>query len=240
MTKAADNPSRLPKRFYQSASVDEAEGGFLLRLDGKGAKTRVGRALAAPSKKLGAVIAEEWDACGEFIDFSAMPMTRFVMSLIDLGDSDAGKWRDMLLALLKSDLLCYRASEPAALASLQRAAWDPLLDWASGFLGAPLKTGAGVSFIEQPAAPIAAAQSIIATAQAGSLLGMKAAAEISGSAVIAFAIAENAFPAEALFDASRVDEAYQAERWGLDDEAERRAKRLRADFLDAARFLRLL
>lgn len=240
MTRVGEGLVRLPKRFYRSAAAEAAGEGFLLRLDGKPAKTRAGRALAAPTERLGLALAGEWNACGEFIDFSAMPMTRFVMTLVDLGDRDAGEWRDAILLFLKSDLLCYRASEPAALVDRQRAAWDPPLDWAAEYLGARLATGAGVSFIEQTAAPIAAAQSRLAMAQAGSLLGMKAAAEISGSAVIALALAENAFPAEALFEASRVDEAWQAERWGLDDEAERRAKRLRADFLDAARFLRLL
>lgn len=240
MTKVGENPLRLPKRFYKSAAVDEAAGGFFLRLDGKAAKTRAARALAAPTAMLGVALADEWNAQGEFIDFSAMPMTRFVMTLIDLGESDAGKWSDVLLSFLKSDLLCYRAGEPAALAVRQSEAWDPLLNWAAGFLGAALKTGAGVSFIEQPSAPIAAAQSRFAAASAPSLIGMKAAAEISGSAVIALALAEDVFPAETLFDASRIDETFQAERWGRDGEAEARAKRLRADFLDAARFLRLL
>jgi chaperone required for assembly of F1-ATPase len=227
----------LPKRFYKAAAADD---GNCLRLDGKAAKTRGGAALVAPSGALGAAIADEWNAQGDVIDFNAMPLTRFAMTLVDLGDSDAGKWRGVLRSFLKSDLLCYRASHPAALVARQNEIWDPLLRWASDALGVKLACGVGVSFVDQPAGALAAGDRAIAAASAATLLGVKSAAEISGSAIIALALAHKTFDADYLFEASRVDENFQQEQWGVDAEAAARAAQLSRDFNDAARFLSLL
>lgn len=237
MTRAGENPARLPKRFYQAAAVDDDN---CLRLDGKPAKTRGGGALLAPSRALGAAMADEWNAQEGFIDFLAMPMTRFAMTVVDLGARDAGKWREVLLSFLKSDLVCYRASEPAALAAKQAEVWDPLLDWVSAALGVTLECGAGVSFIDQPASAIAAGERVIASADVAMLLGMKSAAELSGSTVIALALADKAFRVDDLYEASRLDERFQAECWGVDAESAARDAQLKKDFLNAARFLDLL
>lgn len=240
MTKIGDNPPRLPKRFYKTASAEIDGGVFVIRLDGKTAKTRSGKPLSAESEALALAVADEWNAQGEEINFAGMPMTRLAMTARDLAESDAGIWRAATLAFLKSDLLCYRAEAPAELVMLQRAAWDPILDWASSALDVRLKTGAGVVFIEQTQDAYAAAQRALDAANEGKALGVKMAAEIAGSAIIALALLRAAFPAEDLFAASRVDERFQSERWGVDDEAAAREDALKRDFLDAARFLALV
>ncbi len=239
VTKVGENPARLPKRFYKLAAVAEEGGRFELRLDGKPAKTRGGRAFALSTAMLAAAIAEEWNAQGDAINFAAMPMTRFAMTAIDLA-ADAGGWRDTIVSYLKSDLVCYRASGPSALVERQRAAFDPLLEWAANSCGLILLAGEGVSFIPQPEGLIAAGEKALAGFSGDQLLGVKAAAESSGSAVIALALARRVFAADALFRASRVDEDFQAGRWGEDAEARARAERLKTDFHNAARFLSLL
>lgn len=239
MTGVGENPPRLPKRFYKAASV-EIDGDFhLIRLDGKTAKTRAGKPLGAGSRRLAEAVAAEWNAQAELVNLAQMPMTRFAMTARDL-EADAAIWRESALAFLTSDLLCYRAEEPAELAERQRAAWDPLLDWCASALNVRLKTGAGVGFVEQPEEALAAARAALAASSAEQALGVKSAAEISGSAVIGLALLHGAASPEHLFAASRVDETFQAERWGPDSEAQAQERRLKAEFLDAARFLSLL
>lgn len=235
MTRVGENPPRLPKRFYAEA---RGEAGAIL-LDGRPAKTRAGNRLAPPGPLLLDAIVAEWNAQGAQIDFAAMPMTRFAMTVIDLGESDAAAWRAVVLSHLKSDLLCYRAAGPATLVERQNAAWDPLLDWARRRRGVALATAAGVSFIEQAPEAIAAGERALARLSPAPLLGVKVAAEIAGSAVIALALADRAFAPETLFEASRVDEAHQRAHWGADAQAAAREAALRRDFLDAARFLSL-
>ncbi len=238
MTRLAGNPPSLPKRFYQSATVRAEADCFVVLLDGKPARTRARRDLGAANRALADAIADEWNAQTGVIDFAAMPMTRFQMTAIDRGETDAGSWRDATLTFLASDLVCYRAASPTELAARQASAWDPLMVWART-IGVALKTGAGVEFIGQPEAARIAAAAALNAASPAELLAIKTAAEISGSAVIALALWRGAFDADALFEVSRVDEAFQAEKWGQDDEAEARVRLLKRDFLDAARYLSL-
>lgn len=232
MSKIGDNPPALPKRFYKKASL-AGDGGVLL--DGNPAKTRARRPLAAPNLALAEAIVDEWNAQADVIDFLSMPMTRFQMTVTDRADVDADAWRAVVLAFMRSDLVCYRATAPVELVARQAAAWDPLLRWAA-LHGIALKSAAGVGFIDQPGLSLDAGERLIALVPTGQLVAAKSAAEISGSAVIALAVWRRAFDAEALFDASRVDENFQAEKWGQDAEAEARARALKRDFLDAARY----
>ncbi len=236
MTQNGDHPPRLPKRFYAKAT---AEGGAIL-LDGKLAKTRAGNPLAVANAALMEAIAAEFEAQSLVIDFRTMPMTRFAMSVIDLAGVDAPVWREAIIAHLKSDLLCYRACEPAALVARQAAGWDPLIDWASTKHGISLTSVEGDLFIDQPASAIASARAAVEAMSAERLLGTKSATEIAGSAVIGLALADGAFDPVALFDASRIDEEFQVERWGVDEQAVQRAAALRREFLNVARYLSLV
>lgn len=240
MTAIGQNPPRLPKRFYAAATTERDGDLFSLRLDGKAAKTRGGKPLGVVTEALADALAAEWNAQREHINLALMPMTRFAMTARDLGDGDADAWRQSALSFLRSDLLCYRAEEPAELVRRQNAAWNPILDWAASDLNVRLVTAVGVGFVEQPQAAITAARAALAGATAEQMLGVKAAAEISGSAVVGLALLKGAFPADLLFAASRIDESFQAERWGADAQAAAREESLRRDFFDAARFLSLV
>jgi chaperone required for assembly of F1-ATPase len=224
------------KRFYTGAAIVDGA----LALDGRPVKTKGGNPLAWPAPALMEAVAAEWNAAAERIDFAAMPMTRFAMTLVDLGETDAQKWRDRLLSFLKSDLVCYRASAPASLRARQAAALDPLVDWMRATFGIALATVEGVTFVEQSATALTAGEDVIAALPRGRLLGAKAAAEIAGSAVIGLALAKDAFDGERLFAASRIDEEFQVEQWGVDAEAKARAETLHRDFAHAARFLSLV
>ena len=63
---------------------------------------------------------------------------------------------------------------------------------------------------------------------------------LSGSLVLAFAVAEGWLAPEEAWSLSRLDEDFQAEDWGADEEAAEAAAARRAAFLEAARFWRLL
>lgn len=239
MTASGEGAVRLPKRFYKTATASEEDGAYVVRLDGKIAKTHGGKRLQGRSAALMSAIAEEWSRQGDHVDFSEMPLTQLAMAVADLGEISSTEWRKAVISFLKSDLLCYRAAGPDALVERQEAAWTPILDWASQALGIRLLTGSGVAYIEQPEDAIITAARILDRFAAETLLVAKKATEVSGSAVIALALVRNAFPPGLLFDASRVDEAFQAERWGRDAEACEREAKMRRDFLAAADFLSL-
>ena len=235
--KAAQGGKRnvLPQRFYASVSLELRQGLWHVLLDGKVARTPARQPLAVDNEAIAAAIADEWQAQASQITPSTMPLTRLVNAAID-GVRDASvPVREEIVRYAASDLICYRAETPRELAERQRAIWDPLLAWASANLGADLAPASGIIHVSQPPEALdRLAEAVAAIAAPVPLAALGAATTISGSAVIALALAHGRLDADAAWEASSVDEDYQASVWGTDDEAVFRQANRRRDFGAAA------
>ncbi|MGC9418990.1 MAG: ATP12 family chaperone protein [Rhodovulum sp.] len=228
------------KRFWQKAAVDESEGGYAVLLDGRSLRTPAKAALVVPTCAMAEAIAAEWDAQEQEVQPRTMPVTRAANAAIDKVRAQHDEVVSLVAAYAESDLLCHRADSPAELAARQAAAWDPLLDWARDGLGAPLVPTAGVIPCAQPEASLAALRARVAAQDAFALTALHDLVALSGSLVIGLAAMEDAVaPVERLWDISRIDEAWQEEQWGVDDEAAEIVAAKRGDFLQARRFLDL-
>ncbi len=215
----------LRKRFYETAGVEEDNGAFAVTLDGKPVRTPARRSLATPSRELTAAIAEEWNAQTEVIDPANMPLTRLANSIIDGVADNPDEVRDDVVKYLGSDLLFYRADGPEGLIEQQAQAWDPILRWAADTLGARFIMVEGVVFAAQPEEAVAAAAQAIPT-NVWRLGAMHSIMTLTGSALLALALAHRAVSAEDARTAAHVDEDWQMEQWGRDTLAmERRAHR---------------
>jgi chaperone required for assembly of F1-ATPase len=225
------------KRFYKDVSVAEDGGAFRILLDGKPVKTPSRKPLAVPSRKLAEAIAEEWCGQGETIELADMFITRLATAG---SETKRGPIAEQILAFGKSDLLCYRAEAPRELAARQAEIWNPLLDWAAQKYGARLAVSTGIVFIEQPADALLALEKAVRDHDDFALAALHAAASITSSLVLALALAERQLTVEQAFAASRLDETFQAEKWGQDAEAGARAARLKAELISAEQFLQHL
>jgi chaperone required for assembly of F1-ATPase len=208
----------LRKRFYQHASVGAAAGAHTVELDGKPARTPAGRALAAPAPALAQALAAEWNAQGETIDPATMPLTRLANAIIDGVSDRPAPVAAEVEKYLASDLLCYRAASPGGLAERQALHWDPVLRWAKETLGAPFAVGEGVVHVAQPEATLAAARAAIPI-DPWRLGAMHAVTTLTGSALIALALAAGRLTAEEAWAAAHVDEGWNIEQWGRDEVA---------------------
>lgn len=229
-----------PKRFYKNVCVVPHEGRHAVALDGRIAKTIGRKALAAPTQALAEAAAAEWAAQGEHIDRASMPLTAMLSAAIDSGEAGVSQWREDIIVYLGSDLVCYRADAPQALAERQAEIWDPYVEFMRREFGAILMTTAGIVAVPQPDTSLGAVRAVLANETPETLFALRIATAISGSAALALALWKGVGSADTLFEASRIDERFQEERWGADAEAKAREERLRADFLKAAEFLALL
>ncbi|WP_238365574.1 ATP12 family chaperone protein [Mesobacterium pallidum] len=228
------------KRFWTAAEVVPEAEGFAVRLDGRPLRTPAKTALTLPSAALAAAIAAEWDAQEGEVDPGTMPCTRTANSALDKVAVQCAEVADMLADYGGTDLLCYRAETPDELVARQAAAWDPLLDWAARALGAPLNVGRGVMHIAQPETSTARLREIVHEHDPFELAALHDLVAMSGSLVLGLAAARDVAPAQEIWDLSRVDEDWQAEQWGIDEEAAETAAYKRGEFLQAKRFLDLV
>lgn len=228
------------KRFYKAAGTVQAEGGIQIHLDGKPVNTPAKALLLVPNLAIAEAIAEEWNAQGETVDPPTMPLTQLANTTIDSVAPERGAVVASVLAFAETDLLCYRAGQPAALAERQAAIWQPLLDWAALELDAPLNVTNGVLPVAQPPASVAAFAAVLAGYDDFRLAAVAHATGLLGSIVLANAVAAGHITAENAFEAAYLDEAYQHENWGTDFEAAARLDRRRMEITATERFMRLL
>ena len=227
------------KRFYKTAGVAEAEGGFALNLDGRTARTPAKRPLVVPTRALAEAIAVEWEAQREFLAPATMPLTRLAHSAID-GVAEALEATIAEIAkYAETDLVCYRALEPEKLASRQAEAFDPVLAFAEGELGARFVLAGGIMHVPQPAASLAAVRAAI-PAEPFAVTALHGLTSLSGSVLIALMIAREAIAPEAAWAAAHVDEDFQIEAWGEDEEAMRRRESRWREFEAASAALKAL
>ena len=239
--EAARQSARTPlrKRFYKEAAVAEADGGFAVTLDGKPIRTPSGRQVVIPSRRLADAVASEWAAQGETIDPMTMPLTRIANSVVEGVVDRVDQVSDDLAKYFESDLLFYRAGHPEGLVAREAAHWDPVLFWAAETLGARFILSEGIMHVEQPDAAVQAARAALPQ-DAWSVAALHIVTTLTGSALLALALAKGARDAELVWAAAHVDEDWNIEQWGVDEEAAaRRARRLR-DFEAAVAVLNAL
>ena len=230
---------RLRKRFYKQAELVDAQDGVGILLDGRPILTPRRRAFVAPTRTLAEAIAAEWEAQGETIDPRNMPLTRLANAVIDAVSENPEPVAEEIAKYLGSDLLFYRAEAPAKLIDRQSQAWDPVLAWARGDFGANFKPTQGVMHVAQPPEAVEALRRAIPR-DPWRLAAVSSITTLTGSTLLALAIAQGAIDIDSAWAAAHVDEDWQMAQWGRDELAlERRAYR-EAEFRAAASVLGLV
>lgn len=224
----SDKPDLIdkPRRFYKAATAGPVEGGFAVLLDGRTPKSPEKRGLVLPTAALAELVAGEWEAQSTVIDSSAMPATRLAFTAIDRIAQTRAEVASEMAAYAGSDLLCYRADAPSALVERQSREWGAMLDWAKAEHGLALAPVTGIIHAPQSPTALAAVEALALTLDDFALAGVAYAAGLFGSAVLALALRAGRVTGQKALDLSRLDEIFQAEQWGDDQEATVRAANL--------------
>ena len=230
----------LPKRFYSNVTVGEADNGFSVLLDDRPVRTPKKLPLVVPTRALADEIAKEWAAQTEHIDPASMPLSKLAITAIDGVTGSMDEVAGDIVRFAGSDLLCYRAEAPAALAEMQALVWDPVLRWAEAQTGARFLLAEGVMPVTQSREALSRFGGLVAPFGAFALTALHVMTTLTGSAILALAVATGQLTAEEAWNAAHLDEDWQIARWGVDVEAADRRARRHAEMLAASRFLHLL
>ncbi|HLZ00839.1 MAG TPA: ATP12 family protein [Bradyrhizobium sp.] len=239
--EAVRRATRAPqrKRFYATTAMIETDGGFAVALDGKPIKTPSGKIVAVPKRAMAEAMMAEWDAQKETIDPLTMPMTRFANSVVDAVVERVGVVRDDIAKYFHSDLLFYRAGHPEALVAREAQHWDPVLFWAADALGAHFILAQGIMHVHQPEQAVAAARNAL-PGDPWSVAALHVVTTLTGSALLALALHEGARDPAEIWAAAHVDEDFNAEQWGEDEEVSARRAMRKLDFEAAVAILQAL
>ncbi len=231
------------KRFWDQATAEPAGNGFAIHLDGKPMRLPSAAVLIVRSPDLAQAIAKEWaDAGGgkgNEMSFTDTPLTRLAGTAVERIAPDLAPTVDAIARYGESDLLCYRAISPEALVKRQDLLWQPWLDWVAQAHNAPLRVTEGVGFIRQHHDSIAALREAVGACSSDTLAALGVAVPALGSLVLGLALAAGELDAAAAHNLAMLDELFQVEQWGEDEEAAKRRANVAADIQLAERYLRL-
>jgi chaperone required for assembly of F1-ATPase len=228
------------KRFYKEVVARPAAGGWDIALDGRPVRTPARAPLVVPSEALGEAVAAEWHAQQGKVDPRSMPLTGLANAAIDRIAPDSGGFARGLALYGESDLLCYRAEDPPSLVARQSEQWDPLIAWARRRFDVDFEIVSGIVHRAQPSSTIERLRHAVAAHDLFELAALAPLVTISGSLLIALALSEGAIDVDTAWAAATLDEAFQAEHWGEDQQAAAALEVRRGDFEAADRFLKLL
>ena len=229
MRKGFHEPAEKPRRFYTSVETAVADGGYAVLLDGRALKTPGGARLKLPTAALAAQVAEEWAAQGETIELAQMHVSRLANTAIDSIGQAREATADQVARYAGSDLLLYYAEQPAGLVERQRELWGPVLDRIEREARLSFVRASGIIHQEQPQASLERVRQIALSLDDFGLAGLAFGAALFGSAILAIGLLRGWLSGEQAYELSRLDEAWQEERWGVDEEAAERAGRLREE-----------
>lgn len=227
------------KRFWKEVAVEPTNGAWEIRLDGRPVRTPGRVPLALPNQAMAEAIAEEWRAVTDDIDPRAMPLTGLANAAIDRIAPDPSFFAAGLAKYGESDLLCYRSDHPVLLRERQDQLWDAPLDWARGRYDVHFEIVTGIMHRNQADATLTRLADAIAARSAFELAALNQVVTITGSLVLALALAERAMDADAVWQAANLDEDWQIEQWGEDSFATQARAVRQADYDAAVRFLAL-
>ena len=228
------------KRFWKSAQAVEKDGGWCIELDGRPLRTPARELLSVPTPRMAEAIAAEWDDAGEQIDPREMPLTGLANAAVDSIEPDKQAFARGLAKYAEADLAYYRADGPRALIERQAEHWDDLLAWGRRRFDVDFRTTSGLLHVDQPAGTVQRLAHAVNALDSYRLAGLSPLITIGGSLLAALGALEEAFTPEHAWEAVSVDERWQLEQWGSDEEAETALANRERDFLAAAQFLKLL
>ena len=227
MRKGFHEPAEKPRRFYKAVEVAQDEGGFVVLLDGRALRTPGGTRLRLPTRALADQVAGEWAAQGETIELAGMHATRLANTAVDSIGGAREATADQIANYAGADLLLYFADKPQALVSRQTELWGPVLDRIEKEARLSFVRASGIVHQAQPQETLDEVRSIALGLDDLGLAGLAFGAALFGSAILAIGLQRGWLDGEQAYELSRLDEAWQQEQWGVDEEAAERAARLR-------------
>ena len=223
----------LPKRFYKEAATISEGDGHAVVLDGRPIRTPAGSKLVVPHEAIAEAIAAEWAAQETVIDPGKMPLTRLTNSALDAVAREADTVRGEIARYAGDDLLIYRAGNPQELVERQNTLWNPVIAWAEQGYSGRFTLAEGVMHVDQNEALLTAIRDSLAPVDALPLAALHVVTTLTGSALLALSLWHGALSGADAWHAAHVDEDWNMELWGRDEEALERRQKRAAEF-DAA------
>lgn len=227
------------KRFWKNTAIITADDSHTVELDGRPVKLPSGKPLTTKLPPLAEAIAAEWANAPHDFSPEDLPLTRLASTAQERITPHRADIIRQLAAYGMNDLLCYRAEAPDDLVARENEHWDHWLIWAEATYGLKLLSTVGLVPINQPPGTSERLNEMLASHSDDTIAALGVIVPALGSLILGLALTARALTPQEACKTALLDELWQEEQWGTEDEALLRRAKLIEDVAVSTRFMYL-
>ena len=226
------------KKFWEKVSIKKiSSDSFCVMLDKRILKTPLKRELVLPNLNLAQEIVKEWDQDSKNINTESMIFYGLISTSLDKIIDDKNLYINDVLDYIDTDLICYRAENPKELVELQKNKWDPIILLIEKYIGIKVRVFEGVLPKAQHATVHYRLNNLINQFDIFEIAVLHRITNITGSIFLSLCVLKKDISKNEVFELSFLDEFWQAENWGFDEETSKKRKEISIELNKSIFFL---
>ncbi len=215
------------KKFWKKVSIKKTSpNSFEIMLDERILQTPLKRELVLPNLNLTKEIVKEWDQVSKNINTESMILYGLISTSLDKIIDNRNSYIDDILDYIDTDLICYRAENPKELVELQKNKWDPIILLIEKYIGTKVQVFRGILPKKQHITVHSKLNNIINQFNNFEISALHRITSITGSIFLSLCVLKKDISKNEVFELSFLDELWQAENWGFDEETSQKRKEI--------------
>ena len=211
------------KKFWKKVEVKEIfRNTFQVLLDNKILKTPMKKDLRFLNYQIASETSKEWDIEGTIINIDGMIFYGLVSTAIDKISKNRNLFINQILSFIDTDLICYRTDAPNELVQLQNQKWDPIISMIEKYTGFSLETFTGIMPSKQEKGVHLKVKQLVNQFSDLEISALHRITNVTGSVFLSLCILKGDLHKNHAFELSFLDELWQAENWGNEEEASKK------------------
>ena len=230
------------RKFWKTIKVKKkSSNSYEILLDKNVLKTPLKKELIIQNSKIAEEIFKEWDQDTNILDTDDMIFYGIISTYIDKISNDRILYINDILDFVDTDLICYRATEPNDLVQWQSKNWDPILSNVENYINSKIDVFKGIMPLKQNKCIKFNITKFLTKFSDLEIIALHRITKITGSVFLSLCILNNDIIKEKAFELSYLDELWQAENWGYEEEACKNREKINTElnrtmyFLDCLR-----
>jgi len=226
------------KKFWKKVSIKKiSSNSFQIMLDERILQTPLKRELVLPNLSLTQEIVKEWDQDVKNINTESMIFYSLISTSLDKVIDNRNLYIGDILSYIDTDLICYRAENPKELVELQKNKWDPIILLIEKYIGDKIQIFHGVLPKKQHSTIHVRLNNLINQFDIFKISALHRITNITGSIFLSLCVLKKDISKNKVFELSFLDELWQAENWGFDEETSQKRKKISTELNKSIFFL---
>ena len=226
------------RKFWKTVKIKKnSSNSYEILLDENVLKTHMKKKLIIQNSKIAEEIYKEWNQDKNIVDTDAMIFYGIISASIDKISNNRILYVNEILNFIDTDLICYRAEEPNDLVQWQSKNWDPILLKVEKYINNKIDVFKGIMPLKQNKGIKFKITKFLTKFSDLEIIALHKITNITGSIFLSLCILNNDIIKEKVFELSYLDELWQAQNWGYEEEASNNREKINIELNKTMYFL---